>query len=117
LDRSSIIGIVLGVAAIVAGNVLEGGDVGSIVQGTAAAIVFGGTFGATLVSFPFSDVRRAGASLKEVFFGGRPDPDPSSGGSSTSRSPGAQRARRPRARGGGVDDASSAGRSGCRSTG
>lgn len=76
MDRSSIIGITLGVAAIVAGNVLEGGNVGSIVQGTAAAIVFGGTLGATLLSFPFSDVRRAAASLKGVFFGGRPDPDP-----------------------------------------
>lgn len=76
MDRSSVIGILLGITAVVAGNVLEGGGVGSILQGTAAAIVFGGTAGATLLSFPFSDVRRAGASLREVFLGGRPDPVP-----------------------------------------
>ena len=73
MDRSSVIGILLGVAAIVAGNVLEGGAIGSIVQGTAAMIVFGGTLGATLLSFPFPDVSRAVFSLRDVFFGGRPD--------------------------------------------
>jgi chemotaxis protein MotA len=76
VDRSSVIGILLGVTAIVAGNLLEGGAVGSILQGTAAAIVFGGTMGATLLSFPFSDVRQAALSLREVFFGERPDPEP-----------------------------------------
>jgi chemotaxis protein MotA len=76
VDRSSVIGILLGVVAIVAGILLEGGAVGSIVQGTAAAVVFGGTLGATLLSFPFSDVRKAASSLKEVFFGERPDPSP-----------------------------------------
>ena len=71
MDRSSVIGILLGIAAIVAGNMLEGGAVGSIVQWTAAVIVFGGTVGATLLSFPFSDVGRAVLSLRDVFFGGR----------------------------------------------
>ena len=71
MDRSSVIGIILGVTAIVAGNMLEGGAVGSIIQGTAAVIVFGGTVGATLLSFPFSDVSRAVLSLRDVFFGSR----------------------------------------------
>jgi len=74
VDRASVIGILLGVVAIVGGNLLEGGSAGSIVQGTAAVIVFGGTAGATLLSFPFSDVRRAVASLREVFFPVSPDP-------------------------------------------
>ena len=74
MDRASVIGILLGVVAIVGGNLLEGGSAGSIVQGTAAVIVFGGTAGATLLSFPFSDVRRAVASLREVFFPVSPDP-------------------------------------------
>lgn len=74
MDRGSIIGILLGVVAIVGGNLLEGGSAGSIVQGTAAVIVFGGTAGATLLSFPFSDVRRAVASLRDVFFPVSPDP-------------------------------------------
>ncbi|MBI5575351.1 MAG: flagellar motor protein [Deltaproteobacteria bacterium] len=67
MDRSSVIGILLGVAAIVGGNLIEGGAPGSIVEGTAAAIVLGGTAGATLLSFPLSDVRRAVASLRIVF--------------------------------------------------
>jgi len=73
LDRASVIGIILGITAIVAGNMLEGGAVGSILQGTAAVIVFGGTVGATLLSFPFSDVSRAVLSLRDVFFGNRPN--------------------------------------------
>jgi chemotaxis protein MotA len=68
MDRSSVIGILLGVVAIVGGNLLEGGAAGSIVQGTAAVIVFGGTAGATLLSCPLSDVQQAVASLREVFF-------------------------------------------------
>ena len=73
MDRSSFIGIFMGIAAIAAGNMLEGGAIGSILQGTAAIIVFGGTAGATLLSFPFADVSRAVFSLRDVFFGGRPD--------------------------------------------
>jgi len=74
VDRSSVIGILLGVAAIVGGNILEGGGAGSILQGTAAVIVFGGTAGATLLSCPFPDVRKAATSLREVFFQEAPDP-------------------------------------------
>jgi chemotaxis protein MotA len=74
VDRASAIGILLGIVAIVGGNLLEGGSPGSIVQGTAAVIVIGGTAGATLLSFPFSDIRRAGASLREAFFPVSPDP-------------------------------------------
>jgi chemotaxis protein MotA len=75
VDRSSVIGIFLGVAVIVGGNIIEGGAPGSIFGGTAAMIVFGGTAGATLLSFPFSDVRRAVASLRQVFTHVQPDPD------------------------------------------
>jgi len=75
LDRSSVIGVILGIAAIVAGNMLEGGAVSSIIQGTAAAIVFGGTAGATLLSFPFRDISRAVLSLREVFLDNRPNPE------------------------------------------
>jgi chemotaxis protein MotA len=56
VDRASAIGLVLGVAAIVGGSALEGGRVSSLIQPTAALIVFGGTAGATLLSYPFRDV-------------------------------------------------------------
>lgn len=52
---------------ILLGQLLEGGSVWSMLQSTAAVIVFGGTLGAVLVSFPFAEVKHAAASLKQVF--------------------------------------------------
>lgn len=75
MDRASIIGIALGLAAIAGGTVLEGGKLASILQPTAAAIVFGGTLGATLLSFPFRDVAAAARALRQVFFSAAPDHD------------------------------------------
>lgn len=53
MDILSIIGIVLALAAIVGGNLLEGGHTGSLMQFTAFFIVLGGTMGAILVQTPF----------------------------------------------------------------
>lgn len=52
MDRISLIGLVLGVAAIVVGQVLEGGHVASLLQPTAFLIVFGGTLGAVMLQSP-----------------------------------------------------------------
>ena len=60
---ATIIGLVLAFGAILAGQALEGGHVGSLLQATAAIIVVGGTFGACLVQFP---LKIFGASLKAV---------------------------------------------------
>jgi chemotaxis protein MotA len=49
MDIISIIGLLLGFTAIVGGQVLEGGHVGSLLQLTAFIIVIGGTMGATMV--------------------------------------------------------------------
>jgi len=68
MDRASIIGIMFGVGAIIGGNLIEGGRIDSILQPTAALIVFGGTVGATFLSFPFRDVRKAIAALRFVLF-------------------------------------------------
>mgnify|MGYP001773588028 CR=1 FL=1 len=67
MSKSSIIGLLMGGIAIVGGNLMEGGRVESIIQPTAAVIVFGGTFGATLLSFPMRDIIKAMGALKEVF--------------------------------------------------
>jgi chemotaxis protein MotA len=67
LDLTSVLGVPIGIGFVLAGQVLEGGAVGSILQVTAAVIVFGGTFGATLVSFSFDDIRRAVYALRQVF--------------------------------------------------
>lgn len=75
MDRASIMGIILGIAAVVGGTMLGGSKIETILQPTAALIVFGGTLGATLLSFPFSDVLRALAALRTVFFSKSSDPD------------------------------------------
>ena len=46
MDSISLIGITLALAAILVGQVLEGGHVGSLIQPTAFLIVIGGTLGA-----------------------------------------------------------------------
>lgn len=54
MDILTIVGILLGLGAIIGGNILEGGHVGSLMQLTAFVIVFGGTMGAVLVQTPMS---------------------------------------------------------------
>jgi chemotaxis protein MotA len=68
LDLNPFLGLIVAVGLIGVGHVLEGGRMGSLVQGAAALIVFGGTLGAVLISFSFADLRHAMWSLKEVMF-------------------------------------------------
>jgi chemotaxis protein MotA len=52
MDRTSLIGLLLGLMAIVLGQVLEGGHIASLVQPTAFLIVIGGTLGAVMLQSP-----------------------------------------------------------------
>jgi chemotaxis protein MotA len=54
MDKISVAGLALGIAAIVVGQVLEGGHVGSLIQPTAMLIVLGGTMGAVMLQSPLS---------------------------------------------------------------
>jgi chemotaxis protein MotA len=54
---------------------LEGGNIGQILQPTAAMIVFGGTFGAVLIQFPLPVVVGAVRRLARVFFDRTPNPE------------------------------------------
>lgn len=74
-DYAALFGLFLGVGAIVGGNLIEGGNTAHLVQGAAAAIVFGGTFGATLLSSSFADVKRALKCLPLVIRPADHDPD------------------------------------------
>jgi chemotaxis protein MotA len=58
MDVTTVGGILFGFGMILLGQLLEGGHVGSIMQDTAAIIVFGGTIGAVAVSFPKKDFIR-----------------------------------------------------------
>ena len=49
MDKISLAGLAIGLVAIIGGQILEGGHVGSLVQPTALLIVLGGTIGAALL--------------------------------------------------------------------
>lgn len=67
MDISTIIGLVLGVTAVIGGQVLEGGSLHSIMQLTAAIIVLGGTCGAVFLSFPLPNIIVAAKGIGAVF--------------------------------------------------
>ncbi|HZQ17374.1 MAG TPA: flagellar motor protein [Terriglobales bacterium] len=68
VDKASVSGILLGLAGIVGGLLLEGGNVSQVLQPTAAMIVFGGTAGAVLIQFPMPVVLCAVRRLAGIFF-------------------------------------------------
>lgn len=67
MDLSTILGIIAGFGALILGFVLEGGSVGSLAGASAAIIVFGGTTGAILTSFPLSDLKNFPKWLRIAF--------------------------------------------------
>jgi Flagellar motor component len=67
MDLSTIIGIVIGIGGLLTGFVLEHGILSSLLQAPAAVIVFGGTAGAVITSFPLSDLKNIGKWLKIAF--------------------------------------------------
>lgn len=67
MDMFSVIGTILGIAAVVGGQILEGGHLSQIMQGTAALIVVGGTMGAAMVSFPPQDIKKAVGMIPVIY--------------------------------------------------
>ena len=67
MDKSSFGGAILAIAGILAGLMIEGGNVGQILQPTAALIVFGGTLGAVMLQFPLPTVIAAFGNLGSLF--------------------------------------------------
>ncbi len=67
MDLTSLAGVLIALGAILGGQVLEGGHVGSIMQLTAFLIVMGGTIGATMVAFPTKDFVRGMKMVKLAF--------------------------------------------------
>ncbi len=67
MDRSTFFGLLIGIGGILAGNFIEGGQVASLVQGTAFLIVMAGTIGAVLVSNRGSDIKLGLALFRQAF--------------------------------------------------
>jgi chemotaxis protein MotA len=67
MDPLSIIGVIIGLGAIIGGNAWEGGHIGSLLNGPAIVIVLGGTLGAVLLQTPLSTFLHALKAMKWVF--------------------------------------------------
>lgn len=72
MNIAAFLGLIIGVGAIVVGNFVKGGTTAHLVHLAAALIVFGGTFGATLMGFSMRNMLDAVKTLGLVF-GGRSD--------------------------------------------
>ena len=67
MDVLSILGVIIGFAALLGGNFLEGGAWTSLINGPAAVIVLGGTIGAAVLQTPGKGLKRALSIFKWMF--------------------------------------------------
>jgi chemotaxis protein MotA len=67
MDMLSLFGLILGAVAILVGQYLEGGHIGSLMNGPAVLIVLGGTFGAVMLQSPLSIFLRGMRMLIWIF--------------------------------------------------
>jgi chemotaxis protein MotA len=73
IDKGSVAGAILAATAIAGGMVLEGGRIAQILQPTAAMVVFGGTLGAVMLSFPLPLLIASLKQIIDVFRDNGPD--------------------------------------------
>jgi chemotaxis protein MotA len=67
VDTATLVGLALAIGGVLLGLLLEGGNLGQVLQPTAALIVFGGTLGATLIQYPAAVALLAFRRLAQVF--------------------------------------------------
>jgi chemotaxis protein MotA len=67
MDKSTLAGLVLAIGGILLGLMIEGGNLGQVLQPTAAMIVFGGTLGAILIQYPLPVFLNGFKRLANVF--------------------------------------------------
>ena len=67
MDIGAIIGSFLGIAMILVGYIIEEGELAALVAPSPLFIVIGGTLGATMLAFPFSELARVPAALKTIY--------------------------------------------------
>lgn len=68
MDFLTITGLIIGVTAILFGQYLEGGSLSTLINGPAAMIVLGGTFGAVMLQSPLNMFLRAMRMLSWTIF-------------------------------------------------
>ena len=73
MDIATIGGLILGVAAVTVGFVLEGGHLSSVFQFPALMIVIGGTIGASMVTTSFATLKKIPEYMRIALFGRTPE--------------------------------------------
>lgn len=68
MDVIAIIGVIIAFASVIGGNLLEGGQMGALLDTPAALIVLGGTLGAVVLQTPYTRLKRAAVMLRWVVF-------------------------------------------------
>lgn len=74
IDFASILGLLIGPACIIVGQLLEGGKLSTLVQTSAALIVIGASMGACMLSFSPTFLFAAARDLRKVVAETSPDP-------------------------------------------
>ena len=74
MEISTGIGLLMGFGALIAAVILEGGTPAALLNLPAAVIVFGGTFGATLISFPLKRFLSLPGLIAQTFQANKGDP-------------------------------------------
>jgi len=73
VELTSLVGLAIAVVSLVAAFILDGGHIMALLKPTAALIVFGGTIGATIVSFSFNELAAVPRLFKVILFQKLPD--------------------------------------------
>ncbi|MDF9409127.1 flagellar motor protein [Pelotomaculum isophthalicicum JI] len=73
MEITTVAGILIGVLSLVLAFVLDGGNILALLKPTAAMIVFGGTIGATIISFSLNEVMIVPKLFKIILFQKLPD--------------------------------------------
>jgi chemotaxis protein MotA len=74
VDLTTIIGLVLGVGALIGGYMWDGGHISALIVPSAMLIIFGGTAGAVAISFPMSRLKEIPKALGMAFKETKRDP-------------------------------------------
>lgn len=69
MEKSTTLGMIMGLFAVGFGMYLKGADPHSLINPAAFLIIFAGTFAALLNAFPMKDIKRFGKLLKIIFVG------------------------------------------------
>lgn len=73
MDLATVIGLILAWGAFFGSVIMEGGSIGAMIVPSAAVLVFGGTLGATMMSFPLSTIIGMPGVVKNAFMSKKED--------------------------------------------